>query len=489
MTHTSTRRLRVATAYLALSASALILQTVEFMLVAIQEDFSLTAGATAALTQLAAGAALLVVFVAGTLLDRFGERRVLGGASLAFCCGALVVALAPGYGFLLAGLGIAGVGYTVMTVSGIAILKEAIPDVRGRALAFGAFAVIAPVVSILSPVVTALVVPALGWRFVPALWVLVGATTVALVLKTPAAQSEAPPRREMVTPWLAGLALAAFALMASSLVTDPWLATILFAITLVALAVLVALMRRMQHPTLDLRVLRKRGSVPLIAAMIVVSGVNLFLFTFMLLMYRYDLTLLDTALLLIVPQAAAAVGALLGGRVSARAGSLPTALGAVLLAAVASLGVLFINGDSPSWVPVAALTVAAIPIAGAVGPLTQSLMDLAPADGSGAASSLRNASWNLGGAIGGLISAAIVLTALEAQPGSATQSAPVTHHWARALATAHSTTESDTLHEMQAAAFNQAGLMCSAAYLVAAILLGVAISRRRSVHEHQAALT
>ena len=135
MTLTSTRRLRVATAYLALSASALILQTVEFMLVAIQEDFSLTAGATAALTQLAAGAALLVVFVAGTLLDRFGERRVLGGASLAFCCGALVVALAPGYGFLLAGLGIAGVGYTVMTVSGIAILKEAIPDVRGRALA------------------------------------------------------------------------------------------------------------------------------------------------------------------------------------------------------------------------------------------------------------------------------------------------------------------------------------------------------------------
>ena len=116
-------------------------------------------------------------------------------------------------------------------------------------------------------------------------------------------------------------------------------------------------------------------------------------------------------------------------------------------------------------------------------------MDLAPADGSGAASSLRNASWNLGGAIGGLISAAIVLTALEAQPGSATQAAPVAHHWVRALATAHSTTEPDTLHEMQAAAFDQAGLMCSAAYLVAAILLGIAISRRRSVHDHQPALS
>ena len=77
MNHTSTRRLRVATAYLALSASALILQTVEFMLVAIQEDFSLTAGATAALTQLAAGAALLVVFVAGTLLDRFSRQRAV----------------------------------------------------------------------------------------------------------------------------------------------------------------------------------------------------------------------------------------------------------------------------------------------------------------------------------------------------------------------------------------------------------------------------
>ncbi|MFM9134264.1 MAG: MFS transporter [bacterium] len=488
MTSTSTRRLRVATAYLALSASALILQTVEFMLVAIQQDFGLTASATAALTQLAAGAALLVVFAAGTLLDRFGERRVLGGASLAFCCGALVVALAPGYGFLLAGLGIAGVGYTVMTVSGIAILKEAIPDVRGRALAFGAFAVIAPVVSILSPVVTALIVPAVGWRFVPVLWVIVGATTLALVLRTPATQAEAAPRREMVTPWLAGLALAAFALMASSLVTDPWFATVLLAIALAALTVLVVLMRRIQHPTLDLRVFRQRGSLPLIAAMVVVSGVNLFLFTFMLLMYRYDLTLLDTALLLIVPQAAAAIGALLGGRVSARVGSIPTALGAVLLAAVTSLGALLISGDSPTWVAVAVLTVAAIPIAGAVGPLTQSLMDLAPVDGAGAASSLRNAAWNLGGAIGGLISAAIVLTALEAKPGSSTEAAPVVLPWARALATAHATTEADALHDMQAAAFNQAGLMCSAAYLVSAVLLGIVIARRRTSRERQPAL-
>ena len=61
------------------------------------------------------------------------------------------------------------------------------------------------------------------------------------------------------------------------------------------------------------------------------------------------------------------------------------------------------HADAPVWVPVAMLTVCAVPIVGAVGPLTKAIMDLAPVDGSAAASSWRNAVWSFGGTVGGVV--------------------------------------------------------------------------------------
>ncbi len=160
---------------------------------------------------------------------------------------------------------------------------------------------------------------------------------------------------------------------------------------------------------------------------------------------------------LIAPQLTASLGALTSGRLSAKWGTQAVATWALTGAAIASAGTFVVAAQSSAWVPVAILSIAALPIAAAVGPMTQSFMDLAPEDGTGAASSVRNASVNLGVAIAGLITGTIVFNGLERDT--------------------ELTLEAFT---MQAEAFHLAGVMCVVSYLVAAGLV-VLHTRRRVV--------
>jgi hypothetical protein len=66
-------------------------------------------------------------------------------------------------------------------------------------------------------------------------------------------------------------------------------------------------------------------------------------------------------------------------------------------------------------VPVAALSVSALPIAFVVGPMTNTLMGRAPKDASGAASSMRKATWTLGGVLGGALIGRVAFDAFQSR--------------------------------------------------------------------------
>ena len=83
----------------------------------------------------------------------------------------------------------------------------------------------------------------------------------------------------------------------------------------------------------------------------------------------------------------------------------------MLLAGLACFVALTVGGDAILYHPVAVLCLVAFPSAAAVGPLTQTLMDLAPPDGSSAPAAMRDALQNLGGSLGGIIAGAVGLTA------------------------------------------------------------------------------
>ena len=427
------------------------------MLKEIQNQFAMTADDTIVVAQISAGAALCAVFVTGTLADRLGDRRVMLMACLLFAAGAVGVGVSPNSSVLLVALAIGAVGTVAMAIVGLSVLNKTFPEAKSRAQAFSMFAVIAPVVAIVVPMVTGAMVPALGWRSVTVVWVVV-AVLVTLFAKGSlvkhvdiAERASSQPRVELTTPLLAGVALAGIALTFSFLNitsrTQKHLghAVVSLGIGFVALGALTLIMRARPNATLDIRLLRTKGAFPVAAVVFLINSVNLFFFTFLILQFRYHQSLFDTAVFLIVPQVTAAAGAILSGRLSAKWGSWRVAATALAIASVLSLGTFFVGPESSAWVAVAVLAIAALPIAGAVGPTTQAFMDLAPIDGGGAASSWRNASSNLGVAIGGVIVGAIVFNDLDADTASTIAA-----------------------YRQQADAFHLAGALCVIGYLAAA---------------------
>jgi MFS family permease len=145
-------RLRAETAYFAVSAGLVGFASLEFMLEAIREDFSLTPDQTIVVGQISGGACLLAVFLVGALADRLGARRVLEVATL---IATLIVGLAPERQVLLVGLSVSSIGTIAMAIIGLSELNRMNPDPADRARAFGYFAVVAPVVSIIVPLLAA----------------------------------------------------------------------------------------------------------------------------------------------------------------------------------------------------------------------------------------------------------------------------------------------------------------------------------------------
>jgi MFS transporter, DHA2 family, methylenomycin A resistance protein len=462
-------QMKTATAFLAIAAGLVIYSSLEFMLVEIQTDFSMSPNATIVVAQIAAGASLFAVFLAGALADRLGERRVLSWASAAFCFGAVMVGLSPHEWTLIVGLAIGGVGSIVMAIVGLSVLNKTYPEKAQRARAFGLFAMVAPVAAIVVPLLSSAIIPRSNWRFVTILWVLVGLGTLLLVRRTLPKGTESSVRSELITPALAGIALSGFALAFSFFGIGPKEGHhfpngfISAGVASVATILLIMTMRRVATPTLDIRTMRRRGSFPILGALFLVNGVNLFFFTYLFLQFRYHQTLIETAVLLILPQAVAGVAAVGGGRLSARLGSARVAAFAFFSAAVLSLGALLVGAEASVWTPVIILTIAAIPIAGSVGPLTYAFMELAPEDGVGSASSVRNAAVNLGIAIAGLITGTIIFNDLE-----------------------RDMEQNLAAYQQQADAFHLAGIFCFVSYLGAGLLV-VLYARRRGVSVIRAA--
>ena len=457
-------RARTATAFLALSAAGLTFQCLEFMLEALKEDFSMTSNETVVLSQVSFGSCLLVVFLVGALADRLGDRLVLMVSSGIFCFGASLFAVAPNDKALIVGQAVCGIGTIAMAIIGLSILNKNYSDPSQRAKAFGLFAVITPVVAVVSPLFASLIIAHLGWRSVTATWIVLGLAVFFLAKNSLPKSNDRSERIELLTPTLAGIALTGIALTFSFLEIDvdssahSPAALISLVVGAIALILLVGSLRRIPKPTLDFRSLRPRGALPIVTALFVVNGVNFFFYTFLMLQYRYHQTLLETAVFLIAPNITATFGAVAGGRLTVRWGSAQVALYSLLAASFFSLTALAVSADSSAWLPVAVLCIVAFPIGAGVGPVTQTFMELAPADGAASASAFRSSSVNLGGAIGGLLVGAVIFSKIDA-----------------------STAQNIETYQKQADAFHLAGYICVVAYFIAAMLIVLYTKRHRDL--------
>lgn len=392
----------LAAVFLAMGCGFVSLAGFEFILVALQTDLGFSVDSANALIFMPGAASLLVVFVAGSLTDRWGPRRVLTIASTIFMAGTALVCLAPSLPFVVAGRILDGVGGVTLGIVALSVLNSTASDERRRARLFGFYAAFTPALFIISPGVSAFIVEFIGWRAAVIPWMLIGAATLVVTLRYVPRKDPAK-IKELGTPLLAGLVLAGFALGILNASTSLTVAVGALVCGLAGLLLLVAFMRRIPVPTLDLTWCRDRATMLLLIAGAVAAMPSMFFYTKLLIQYRYVESLLVIAVLMALVQCSAIAGGLLSAPVSARTGPARAALAALVVSGIASLGTLVVTAQAPIWVPVVALAACVAPISFAAGPLANLLLSTAPAEASGAASSVRKATWTLGGVVGGAL--------------------------------------------------------------------------------------
>lgn len=489
----------VVAAFLALASGTLSLAGFELILVSVQTDLGFSVDNATALILMPSAASLLVVFVAGSLTDRWSPRRILVIATALFLVGTAILGVAPSLEWVIVARILDGVGGVTMSIVALAVLNTSVTDPARRSRVFGIYAALTPAVFLISPCLSAVIVEFANWRLGVIPWLALGLVSLVASLRF-IPQGSSGAGAEIATPLLAGVVLAGLALGMLNFANDVTLALALWGTALVSIVVLVVLMRRMTSPALRLGWCREPRALIMLGVVAIASMPSMYFYMKLLLQYRYTISLVTLALLLIVPQACAIAGGLLSGPISARIRPPRAAMGALFVAALACLATLLVSGQSPVWVPLIVLAISAAPIAFIIGPITNTLMSQAPADVSGAASSVRKATWTLGGVVGGAIIGAASfhafqnrLTDLLTTQGMAVGDAAAIADAIRGgavvdelvsvttspIASAALAAKGPALLEAQSYALHVMGVISAVMYVAAALLMLVLIRRTR----------
>lgn len=414
---------------IALSAVTVLTMAASFNYVInhIVADLDATSTQTDTLRQVPSIAALLVVFLAGVLGQRFGERRAMLFSTVIFSVGALVATVAPVIQLVTLGFLLTSIGQAVMIVVALAYVSEVISDKDARASAFATFSSVEPVAYLVMPLLAGVLLSVAGWRWVAASWVVFGLLGTFAVWRLIPARRRPPEAgpSEMLTPALAGVVLASFVQLLTLLPKEgiaPATVAYLLALGLAIIALTVA-MRRMSAPSLSFDPLRRGGLVLLLVVSILTLFANLGFYMTLSLQYVYGMSPLQVAVAFIPVNLAAIAGARLAGVGIQHWGLTATGAAAVALTGL-SLGASALIGLGwPLW---ALLTIVGVYYAGAIGAmvaLTNAVMDLVPDHEAGLASSYRSAASHVGSAIGvaGMtaIVTAAVMASIQAQASAA----------------------------------------------------------------------
>ena len=387
-----------------------------FVLAPIDDTFQASEFQMTLLREAPSIAALLMVFPAGVLGPRLGEKRFILLSAALFSAGTLIAAIAPVIEVATAGFLIANVGRTGMFIVGIAFMARSITSQDGRAAAFSFFYMVLPVVSIVMPVLAGLLVNGPGWRAVALACSLFGLASVLVIQVfippvTPSAEAG-----EMWTPALAGVALALLVRMLNGL-SNHGIDSASFIVPLVlasvTLAVLIVVMKRISRPSISVEPLRRAAFVILLAVLMFFGFANLWFYTTLAFQYIFDMSVLESAVAMIPAQLTAIIGAALAGRLVQQLG-VPRA-GFILIVAVAvSLWLsMVVSATGPLWLPILIVSIYALFAVGAGVPITTAIMGSVSKGQEGDASAYRGAATNLGNALSVAFMTAIVAATIN----------------------------------------------------------------------------
>lgn len=414
----------LALALLAAAAPSAAESSFDYMRNGIQAGFAVSNTDLVTLSLAPRIAALLVVFAAGILADALPWRRTLLGGVGLFLAGAITLAAAGGFPMIVLGQSLAGVGGVVLAVSALAIIGDAFAG-PGQAWAFGLWAAVGSVVYLTFPIAASWIAAQWNWRWVTALWALVGlALAAGAAGLVGGGTGDAHLGRRLIAPLLAGVVLAGGVTAISSADDGLRLWAPCAVVAVAALVALLVLRTRARDavPPLDLRVLRGRGALLVAAAILLTQAAStLWYFTTIVLGRTYGLDDTSIALVVVPVQLAGALGGWLGGWVMRRLGAPLAAVALLVPAAVTGVFPVVVNRTTPLAVVVTWLATWEFLAVAAVVPVTAAFMGFAPAGGKGGASSARKAVSAVGVTVGGVVASLLVFAALGASVSSSLQ--------------------------------------------------------------------
>lgn len=445
---------------------------------AIQNDL----GAGPAATQWVSNAYLLtlgaLVLIGGAAGDRFGRRKVFLIGVAVFALASIACGLAPTVELLIAGRAVQGVGAALLTPGALAVIGSAFPpDERGKA--FGTWAGAGAIFGMVGPLVGGWLADAADWRFI--FWINppLALLTVLITLKAvPESRDEGARGLDGLGAGLAigGLGGLTWALTAGPDLgwTDPLILTGLIG-GAVLLAAFLWAEARQRHPMMPLGLFRSSvfSGINLLTLLLyfALGGAMFFLPFDLIRVHGWSATLAGAAMLpfaVIMGLFSGLAGKMadrFGARLSLSLGPVLTGVGLALLAWPAP-GAGYVDG------PLAGMTVMAVGMTLAVGPLTAAVMGAVPPGRTGVASGVNNAVAR----VAGLLAIALLGVILSAVFVAGVDSPDARALLGQVMAGADLETEArDAFH----AAFRAVILTCAGLAVLSGVIGGLTAPKRQ----------
>jgi EmrB/QacA subfamily drug resistance transporter len=338
-----------------------------------------------------------LVLIGGAAGDRFGRKRVFLTGVAIFTVASMGCGLAPSIHWLIGARAIQGVGAALLTPGALAVIGASLPpEERGKA--FGTWAGFGALMGMVGPLVGGWLADSVGWRFI--FWINVPLAAVAIALSTRFVTESRDPDAHRLD-WLgailavSGLAAVTWALTAAPDLglRSPWVLGALGG-GLVVLVGFVLAEAKERYPMVPKALFASRAfsgaNLLTLLLYFAVGGAMFFLPFDLIRVQGFSATAAGAAMVpfAVVMSAfsrlAGRIADRYGARLSLSVGPLLAGLGLLALA-VPGRGATYVTG------PLVGMTVLAVGMTLAVGPLTATVMGAVETAHTGVASGINNA--------------------------------------------------------------------------------------------------
>jgi len=418
---TSVQRRVTLTIAVIVGLTLLVTTGLTFLVEPMAEDLSLSDAAVERALVAPTIASLLVVFVAGRAGDRIGQRRTIIVAGAIFTLGAVVLATAQAEPGVNIGLALCGAGAIVIQVVALSLLQHTAPDGRAHVAAFTTFGMVFPIAFLVLPIVTALMLAVVDWRWVPVTWAVSGVVVIVMARLLLERSDRRGASGEWASPILAGVALMAGTRALDEVGANPAdMRTIVIsgAVCIAAAVACIVVMRTAANPGFSLRPILGAMMLPLMIGVALVTLIQILTYVSIAMEYLYEMTPFEASLAIAPAQLGAILGAkVVAGRLTERWGVGLTGRGLLLATGLVMLLLVFMDPATPAWYLVLVSTLFSLTGMAALTVLNLDIMGRAPAGSTGAVSAFRTAASSVGSAVSMAVLGAVVLSSVSISQG------------------------------------------------------------------------